>query len=136
MDKKTNPKVVAAALIEKNGLILIAKRKEGKQYFGNWEFPGGTVEEGETPQQCLRRELLEELSITAEIGNLVGVSECTYAPDFTIVLLVYQATIISGVLTLNDHEEIRWVRPIDLTCYDFPQADRSIVEQLVRGSTP
>lgn len=135
MDKKTNPKVVTAALIEQDGRVLIAKRGQGKERFGNWEFPGGTLEEGETPEQCLKRELLEELNITAEIGDLIGSNEHTYAPDFTIKLLVYRARVISGGLTLSDHEEIRWVKPGDLARYDFPQADRPIVEELVKKAT-
>ena len=130
--KKTNPKIVTAALIERDGHILIAKRRQGKQHVGNWEFPGGTLEEGETPEQCLKRELQEELDITAEVGDLFCSSEYSYTPEFTIRLLAYRATVISGVFNLNDHEEIRWVKPADLANYDFPEADRPIVEQLVK----
>jgi 8-oxo-dGTP diphosphatase len=130
--KKTNPKIVTAAVIERNGHILIAKRKQGKQHVGNWEFPGGTLEEGETPEQCLKRELQEELDIITDIGDLICSSEYTYTPEFTIRLLAYRTTVISGFFNLNDHEEIRWVKPADLTEYDFPEADRLIVERLVK----
>ena len=132
--KKTNPKIVTAAVIEKDGHILIAKRKEGKRHVGNWEFPGGTLEEGETPEQCLKRELQEELSVTAEIGSLMCISEYSYTPDWTIKLLVYRTTVISGSFELNDHEEIRWVKPADLANYDFLEADRPVVEQLVKDA--
>lgn len=128
--KKPNPKIVTAAVIERDGYILIAKRKQGKQHFGNWEFPGGTLEEGETPEQCLKRELREELDITAEVGDLFCSSEHSYTPGFTIRLLSYRTTVISGTFSLNDHEEIRWVKPADLVKYDFPEADRLIVERL------
>ena len=131
--KKTNPKIVTAAVIERDGYILIAKRKQGKQHVGNWEFPGGTLEEGETPEQCLKRELQEELDITAEVGDLFCSSEYSYTHEFTIRLLAYRTTVISGIFNLNDHEEIRWVKPADLTKYDFPEADRPIVEQLVKA---
>lgn len=132
MKKKANPKIVTAAVIERDGLILIGKRKQGKQHPGNWEFPGGTIEEGETPEQCLKRELREELDIITEIGDLFCSSEYTYTPEFTIRLLAYQATVISGFFNLNDHEEIRWVKPADLADYDFPEADRPIVERLIK----
>ena len=61
MKRKTNPMIVTAAVIEGDGFILIAKRKQGWHEAGKWEFPGGTVEEGETPEQCLKRELQEEM---------------------------------------------------------------------------
>jgi 8-oxo-dGTP diphosphatase len=132
MMKKTNPKIVIAAVIERDGCILICKRKQGKQHSGFWEFPGGTLEEGETREQCLKRELQEELAIIAEVGDLICTSEYTYTPDWTIKLVAYRATVISGNFSLNDHEEIRWVKPADLANYDFPEADRPIVEILVK----
>lgn len=129
--KKANPMIVTAAVIERDGHILIAKRKRG-QHAGSWEFPGGTLEEGETHEQCLKRELQEELAVEAEIGELMCTSEYAYTPDWTIRLLAYRATVVSGVLSLNDHEEMRWVKPTDLADYDFTEPDRPIVEILVR----
>jgi 8-oxo-dGTP diphosphatase len=129
---KANPKIVTAAIIERDGHILIAKRKQGKQHVGSWEFPGGTLEEGETPEQCLKRELKEELDIIADIGDLFCSSEYTYTPEFTIRLLAYRATVVSGFFNLNDHEEIRWLKPADLADYEFPEADRPIVERLIK----
>jgi 8-oxo-dGTP diphosphatase len=132
MKRKTNPQIVTTAVIERDGHILIAKRKQGKRHTGNWEFPGGTLEEGETHEQCLKRELLEELAITAEIGDLICTSDYSYTPDWTVKLLAYRTTVISGILNLNDHEEMRWVKPTDLGNYDFLEADRPIVERLVK----
>jgi 8-oxo-dGTP diphosphatase len=132
MKRKANPKIVVAAVMERDGHILIARRKRGKQHPGSWEFPGGTLEEGETPEQCLERELREELAITIEIGGLFCTSEHSYAPDFTMRLLAYRTTFIAGNFNLNDHEEIRWVKPTDLAGYAFPDADRPIIEKLVR----
>lgn len=131
MKKKANPQVVTAAVIERNGHILIAKRKQGKRHVGNWEFPGGTLEEGETYEQCLKRELQEELAIISEIGDLICSSEYNYTPDWTVRLLVYRATVVSGTFSLNDHDEIRWVKPEDLVHYDFPEADKPIVKKLI-----
>lgn len=132
MKKKPNPKIVVAAVIEKDGRILIAKRKKGKMHPGKWEFPGGTLEEGETPEQCLERELLEELTLITEIGDFMCSTEYTYTPEFTVKLLVYHTTVISGSFDLHAHDEIRWVKPTDLVMYDFPEADGPIVEKLVK----
>jgi len=136
MKKKKNPKIVTAAVIEKDGHVLIGKRKQGKRHAGNWEFPGGTLEEGETYEACLKRELLEELTITAEIGDLVCSSTFSYTPDWTIQLMAYRATIISGIFNLNDHDEIRWVKIEDLTNYDFPEADELVIETLLKENHP
>jgi len=132
MKKKKNPQIVIAAIIEKDGQILIGKRKRGKQHAGKWEFPGGTLEGGETNKQCLKRELLEELAVTAEIGDLVCSSTFSYTPDWTIQLMAYRANIISGIFNLNDHDEIRWVKIENLTNYDFPEADKLVIETLVK----
>ena len=132
MKNKPNPKIVVAAVIEVECCILIGKRKQGKMHPGKWEFPGGTLEEGETPEQCLKRELLEELAVITEIGDLICTSEYIYTPDWVIRLLVYKTTVVSGSFNLNAHDEIRWVRPADLAAYDFPEADRPIVEKLIR----
>jgi 8-oxo-dGTP diphosphatase len=132
MKKKANPQIVAAAIIEKNGYILICKRKRGNWHAGNWEFPGGTLEEGETHEQCLKRELQEELAITAEVGDFFCSSECSYTPDWTIKLLTYRAAVISGIFNLNDHEEIRWVKPTDLANYDFLETHGPILEKLIK----
>ncbi|MGD9577389.1 MAG: (deoxy)nucleoside triphosphate pyrophosphohydrolase [Syntrophorhabdus sp.] len=132
MKKKPNPKIVVAAVIEKDGQILIAKRKQGKMHPGKWEFPGGTLEEGETPEQCLKRELLEELAITVDVGSLICSTEHIFTSEFTIRLIVYRTAVISGTFDLNAHDEMRWVKPADLFTYDFPEADRPILERLVK----
>lgn len=132
MKKWNMPRIVTAAVIEKDGRVLIARRKQGSMFAGKWEFPGGKMEKGETPEQCLKRELQEELTVLADIGDLMCVSEHSYSPDWTILLMAYRAKIISGVFNLNDHEEIRWVKPGDLIKYEFPDADKPIVEKLMK----
>ncbi len=132
MTRRLVPQIVTAAVIEKDGLVLIGKRKRGKRFAGNWEFPGGTLEKGETPQQCLKRELREELAAEVEVGDLFCSNTVSYTPEWTITLLAYRTTLISGVFNLSDHDEIRWVEPADLVNYDFPEADESIVEKLIR----
>ncbi len=118
-------------MIEKDGLVLIGKRKRGRCFAGNWEFPGGTVEKGETPEECLKRELREELDIEVEVGEPFCSATADYAPGWTVRLLAYRATVISGTFCLNDHEEIRWVRPAELAGYNFPEADQPVVEKLI-----
>lgn len=130
MKTKPNPQIVAAAIIEKNGSVLIGKRKRGKRHIGNWEFPGGTLEEGETDEQCLKRELLEELGIAAEVGPLFYRSEHNYEPGWTVRLLVYRTTLLSGEVTLHAYDEVRWINPERLQDYSFSAAAKSIVEKL------
>ena len=126
--------IVTAAVIEKEGRILIARRKKGWRHAGKWEFPGGKIEPGETPEECLRRELREELAIEAEIGEFVCSSTYAYS-HATIQLLVYRASHVSGEFTLHDHQEMRWVLPDELLQYEFPEADKPVVDRL-RGACP
>jgi 8-oxo-dGTP diphosphatase len=133
MTKKPSPQIVAAGVIEQDGRILIGKRKRGKHLAGNWEFPGGTVETGETPKECLRRELREELAVEVEVGDLICSSEYSYTPDWTIKLLAYRIRLASGILDLKDHEEVRWVIMSDLVNYDFSEAGKLIAEKLIAG---
>ena len=125
---------VTAAVVEKDGRILIAKRKKGWRFEGKWEFPGGKIEASETPEECLRRELREELGIETRIGTFICSSTYAY-PYATVQLLVYRAFHLSGEYTLHDHQEIRWVIPEELRQYDFPEADKPVIEKLI-GAGP
>lgn len=131
MKTKNNPQIVTAAIIEKGGMILIGKRKEGKHHAGKWEFPGGTLEEGETHEECLKRELHEELAVDADIGELYCIGEHVLTPEWTIRLFAYRVNRISGILKAEEHEEIKWVRVAELADHEFPEADRPIVEKLI-----
>jgi 8-oxo-dGTP diphosphatase len=123
---------VTAAVLEKDGRILIARRKRGDRLADKWEFPGGKIEEGETPEACLRREMQEEFGIDVVVGGFVGRSLHAY-PHVEIDLLAYRAKHISGDFQLHDHEEIRWVCPADLASHDFSAADIPIVKLLLEG---
>jgi len=123
---------VAAAVIEKGGYILIGKRKTGP-FTDMWEFPGGKVEADETPEDCLKRELREELNVEAAIGEFFLSSKHAYS-HAAIELLVYKAKITGGTFCLHDHKEIRWVSAADLRSYAFPAADRPVIEKLIRES--
>ncbi len=124
---------VTAAVLEKDGKILIARRKRGDRLANKWEFPGGKLEEGETPEGCLRREMLEEFGIDVAVGDFVGRSHHIY-PHGEIDLLAYHVTHLAGDYQLHDHEEIRWVYPADLPAHDFSEADIPIARLLQRLS--
>ncbi|MEW6378304.1 MAG: 8-oxo-dGTP diphosphatase MutT [bacterium] len=124
--------VVTAAVIEKGGKLLIARRRKGDHLENKWEFPGGKLERGETPEQCLRRELFEEFGIETRIGDFICSSRFVYS-HISIELLAYRAEHLSGEFTVHEHEEIRWVWPRELEAYDFADADIPIVKKLVQG---
>ena len=130
MVKSSNLIRVTAAIIEKDGKILIAKRKTGDKLFaGLWEFPGGKVEEGETPEECMARELKEELDIEVEVGELITSNKHKY-PHGIFELLAYRVKHVSGEMVLNDHEEIKWVTADEMSNYEFPPADLPIIKEL------
>lgn len=123
-------KRVTAAVLEKDGKILLAQRKRGDALAGKWEFPGGKLEPGETPEACLRRELREEFGVETEIGAFVCSSEFEYK-HARIELLVYRARHLSGEFRLNDHDAMAWVRPEDFSGYDLASADLPVVKVLL-----
>lgn len=122
---------VTAAVIEKDGKILIAKRRIGDRHGGRWEFPGGKIDSGETPEECLKRELKEELGIEAEIGELICKSSFKYM-FVPLELLVYSARHISGEFQALDHDELKWVTPSELDKYAFAKADAKVVKTLMK----
>ena len=128
-------KQVTAAVIEKDGKILIAQRKAGDTLGGKWEFPGGKMEPGETPEECLRRELMEELGVDTKIGAFVCSSKFEYK-HLPIELLVYRAEHVAGEFKLNEHDRMEWVFPADLVKYDFSSADIPVVNMLVPAPRP
>lgn len=120
--------VTAAIIIEKNK-ILIAQRGANEKLAGKWEFPGGKIELGETPQQCLKREIREELEVDIEVGSYLGESIYTYS-NGEIKLIAYFATIIGGEIKLSVHDKIEWVTIGAMDKYDFAPADIPFVEKL------
>jgi len=124
---------VAAAIIEnEHGQILIAKRRKGKAQGGLWEFPGGKIENNETVEECLKRELLEELNIHIQPYKSFGVNDHCYGSTH-IRLYAYKATFVSGEIKLVDHDEYRWIHVNDLGDYRFADADVKFVEMLLVG---
>jgi MutT/NUDIX family protein len=120
---------VVAAAIEKDGKIFCAQRPEGKTLGGFWEFPGGKLEFGESPEEALVREIKEELNSTIEI--LSYINEASYDYDFgTVIMKTYHAKLISGNLELLEHQNSTWLAPKDLKTLDWAPVDRPAVELL------
>ncbi len=120
---------VTAAIMEENGRIFIAKRGPGKHLAGKWEFPGGKIEPGETPEQSLVRELAEELGIRVLVGEFL--CSVRYRNDtVNLELLAFRVTGRSGKPVLREHQESRWVAPSELLSFDLAESDRKIVERL------
>jgi 8-oxo-dGTP diphosphatase len=126
------PLRVTAAIVLRGSQVLIAKRKAGGPLGGLWEFPGGKVEPGETPEECLARELEEELGVAAEVGRFVTSSQFTY-DDREIELLAYEVELGSGPFVLTSHDEVRWVSPAELLDLELAPADVPIARLLVSG---
>jgi 8-oxo-dGTP diphosphatase len=120
---------VTAAIWVEHGKVLIARRRAGVSQAGLWEFPGGKVRPGETPEQCLEREIREELGVEIAVGKFFGESIHAYE-DKTIRLLAYRVSANNGEVTLNDHAELAWVAVADLGRYRFCPADIPLVNKL------
>ena len=124
------PILVTAAIIKNDDGFLICQRKDGDSYGGFWEFPGGKVEYGESPEECLVREIKEELDIGVGVDGLFDVSSYVYPEGNHIVLVVYHCSIISGEIKSNEHSQIRWIKPSEFGKYQFLEADMPLVEKL------
>jgi 8-oxo-dGTP diphosphatase len=121
---------VAAGLIrDEAGRYLITQRRRGSHLAGLWEFPGGKVEAGESPAACLRRELVEELSATFTVGEMVETVRWEY-PDRIVVLHFFACRHESGPIAPREEQEMTWVEPASLADYDFPPADRELINRL------
>ncbi|MCX8110493.1 MAG: (deoxy)nucleoside triphosphate pyrophosphohydrolase [Syntrophorhabdaceae bacterium] len=124
---------VTAAIIEKDGKILIAKRK--KAYMGYlWEFPGGKQKEKETLEDCLKREIKEELGIDIEVGDFVCSVKHILNCQSAIELHAFKAIPLSDIFHLKDHDEVKWVDLEELPAYSFFEPDRMIVRRLIEDN--
>ena len=123
--------VAAAALIDEAGRILVQKRPEGKPLPGLWEFPGGKVETGETPESALVRELREELAIVVHIPDIVPVAFASEAlADRHLILLLYKCLCWAGDIRSPDGLELQWLPVEALHDLPMPPADGPLVHQL------
>ena len=120
---------VVAALIKRNDSYLIARRAPHKDHPGKWEFPGGKIMPGETPEKALERELFEEFGIRAIIGKHIMTCHHDYE-TFQIELMAYEVSDFRGLLKRTDHDKIAWVKREDLENYDLSEADIEIIRTL------
>ena len=120
---------VSAAVIMKDGMVLIARRGSGQAFSGMWEFPGGKIEAGETPEECLKREMLEEFAITARVGELFAENIHAYG-EKAIHLRAYHTEHVSGDFKLTVHDAIMLLDIADLNNFDFAPADIPFVKKL------
>lgn len=123
---------MVAALIWDNDKFLICQRSATKARPLLWEFVGGKVEPGETNEEALVRECLEELGIVLKIGDEFIRVEHEY-PDITVNLILLNATIISGEPKLNEHNDIRWIKPSDISSFEFCPADKGILDEVIKS---
>lgn len=123
--------VVAVALVDPDGRVLLAQRPEGKSMAGLWEFPGGKVETGETPEQALIRELAEELAIAVKEACLAPLTFAshTYAA-FHLLMPLYVCRRWDGTPTARHHAALKWVRPRDMRDMAMPEADLPLIPML------
>jgi 8-oxo-dGTP diphosphatase len=129
--------VAACVLLDDRGRILIAKRPQGRSLAGLWEFPGGKVEQSESPEAALIRELAEELGIGIAPPDLTPLTFASHAyPDFHLVMPLYLCRRWQGEVTAHEGQELAWVKPDALGSYAMPPADeplKAALPALLRG---
>ncbi len=120
--------VSACALVDADGRILLAQRPEGKSLAGLWEFPGGKVEAGETPEETLVRELEEELGIVTKVACLAPLTFASHTYEtFHLLMPLYVCRRYEGIATGREGQTIKWVRPNALRDYPMPPADEPLI---------
>ena len=123
---------VTAAILEKDGRMIIDQRNSKYHLTGKWEFPGGKIETGETPEECLARELDEEFDIEVSVGDFLG-SSIHHYEHISIELMAYRTFWDGGQINSNGHKNYKWVTVDELSQYDFAPADRPFIDRLRRG---
>ena len=120
--------VVAVALVDAEGRVLIAQRPEGKQLAGLWEFPGGKVLPGETPEACVIRELKEELGLDTAESCLAPLTFASHAyPDFHLLMPLYVCRVWHGFPEAREGQALKWLRPREMADVPMPPADKPLV---------
>jgi 8-oxo-dGTP diphosphatase len=122
---------VACAVIEVGGKVLSTQRSESMSLPLKWEFPGGKINDGESPEECLRRELHEELGIEVSVGQALSSTTHCY-PSFSVTLYPFLCGIISGEITLHEHRAMVWLPPDELHTLDWADADWPVIKDYQR----
>lgn len=126
-------KRVVAAVIEKEGKLLVCQRTRHQTMPLKWEFPGGKIEEGEQPRDALKRELEEELGINAQVGDEIARVQHNYPNGSAVELRFYVVRDYSGEMENRIFRDLQWSAPENLGNYDFLEADASLVKDLAAG---
>lgn len=126
----SQPMIVTAAIIRNNGKVLITKRPPGCRDAGKWEFPGGKLEANESPEECLRRELLEELNLPVTIDRIFQVLHHQYSWG-AVLLLFYECTPLSEHMENIEVDEHKFIAPKDLVEVNLLEADRPLIHHLI-----
>ena len=121
--------VVAAVILNEDNKILIAQRNFKKSQGGLWEFPGGKIEQGETKEQAIIREIKEELNIDIKVEKYLAEKVFEY-PEKTINLIALKCKIMNGTISLNEHEDVKWISKSEIIKYNFAPADEFIVDMI------
>ncbi len=125
----TNKQIGVAVIKNQQGKILIDRRKQSGEMGGLWEFPGGKIELGETVEECIQREVKEELDIEIAVGDRLTTITHTYK-TFNVTLYVHDCQYLSGQAKTLECEEIQWVKPAQMNQYRFPSANIQIINLL------
>ena len=124
--------VAACALVDADGRVLLAQRPEGKQLAGLWEFPGGKVEPGETPEECLIRELREEIGVETKAACLAPLTFASHSyDDFHLLMPLYVCRRFTGIAAPREGQALKWVKPVRLRDYPMPPADAPLIPFLI-----
>ena len=118
---------VVAALLVRDGKLMIAQRPAGKHMAGKWEFPGGKIEKGETPERALERELWEELGVKTRTGRIYHAIHHSY-PEKDILLLFYRSRLIEGEPRPIEEADIRWIEEAQIRDFDWAEADAPLID--------
>lgn len=131
-DLEQNHIHVSCGIIEFNGRVLAAQRSHWMRIPLKWEFPGGKIEDGELPEDCLRRELMEELGIEVAIDHPLPAATHDY-PSLRVTLYPFVCRLVDGTPTNHEHADIVWLTPENLMTIDWAEADIPIVRTYLKG---
>lgn len=124
--------VAACALVDADGRVLVAQRPEGKSLAGLWEFPGGKIEPSETPEECLIRELNEELGITTKVACLAPLTFASHSYEkFHLLMPLFVCRRFEGIPVGREGQTLKWVKPRDLRNFAMPPADEPLIPILI-----
>jgi len=124
---------VTCAIIERDGLVLAAQRSAAMSLPLKWEFPGGKIDSGETAEECLKRELVEEMGVRVRVGDALPESTHRY-PTFTVTLYPFVCSIEAGEIVLHEHAAVSWLPAGELHTLDWAEADLPVIESYIAVS--